>query len=252
MTLNIKNLLIICLVITIIGSGCTHYYYVPSVQNVPLFREKNEYQISGIYAEGDESKCIEVQGAYAVSDKIGLKADFLSAKGGDEPSKDFGNGYYFDGAIGYYNSLSKYAVFEIYGGVGGSKQHHQYSQTTGTSDLKYIKSFIQPSFGLTFDFLDIAVSTQLSRLSYTDIQNNINGNAELSNSLYNLMDKGHFFLEPAFTLRGGWKAVKLQFQISYSKYLNQPELFFGEEYHVSIGLRIAMPGGNKKNVSTVK
>jgi hypothetical protein len=29
--------------------SCSHYYYVPSVQNVPLFREKNEYRFSGTY-----------------------------------------------------------------------------------------------------------------------------------------------------------------------------------------------------------
>jgi hypothetical protein len=67
----------------IILGGCSHIYYVPGAQNVPLFREKDEFHISGSYGEGIESRCINIQAAYSLTDKIGIMTDFLSAKGGN-------------------------------------------------------------------------------------------------------------------------------------------------------------------------
>jgi hypothetical protein len=44
------------------------------------------------------------------------------------------------------------------------------------------------------------------------------------------------FLEPGITVRAGWKSVKVQVQAVYSRYLNNPRLYIGEEYHFSLGL----------------
>ena len=145
-----KKLLLPLLAISLFITGCTHYYYVPLTQNVPLFREKNEALITGSYGAGDESTSIEIQGAYAVSGNIGIIADFMSARGGDVSSnEDWGKGTYFDAAIGYFKPVNKYGVFEIYGGLGTSSQHHNYVQYSssggitsgGTSYLTFIKPF---------------------------------------------------------------------------------------------------------------
>ncbi|MCX6253680.1 MAG: hypothetical protein NTV31_04295, partial [Bacteroidia bacterium] len=129
---------------------------------MPLFREKNEYRLSGTYGEGDESICAEVQAAYSITDKIGVMTDFMSARGGNVSGKNYGKGNYLDGAIGYYKPTGKTGVFEIYGGLGGSNQYHEYTsayynQYNGTSDLSFIKLYIQPSFGFTFNVFDIAL-----------------------------------------------------------------------------------------------
>jgi hypothetical protein len=218
---------------------------VPNVQNVPLFKEKNEYRFSGTYGEGDESTCVEVQAAYSVTDKIGVMTDFMSARGGTVSSKNYGKGNYLDGAIGYYKPIGRFGVFEIYGGLGGSNQQHEYTsayynQYNGTSDLSFIKLYIQPSFGLTFNVFDIALSTRICRLSFNNIYNNIYGNTNLYNELNTIANKNHLFLEPAITLRGGWKNVKVQFQAAYTSYLNNPKLYFFEEYHFSIGLDVTI------------
>lgn len=189
-----KNLTTTCFFLSVLLSSCSHYYYVPNVQNVPLFREKNEYRISGSYGFGDESSCAEVQAAYSVSDKIGIMTDFMSAKGGTVSDNNWGKGYYFDGAIGYYKPLGRSGVFEIYGGAGGGNQHHQYvvsnysngtvtNSSGGTSDLAFMKIFVQPSLGLTYKIFDIAVSTRISRLSFINIDNRIYGNPDLYNNL---------------------------------------------------------------------
>jgi hypothetical protein len=221
-----------------------------------LFREKNEYRFSGSLAEGEESSSKEIQAAYSVTDHIGFMANFMSAKGGIiSDNEDWGKGNYLDGAIGYFRPIKKSGVFEIYGGIGGSNQRHNYtklsyingtasSSSTGFSDLSFTKIFVQPSFGFTFNAVDIAASTRICVLTFRRVLNQINGNVDESNTLNNISDGSHFFLEPAITIRGGWKYVKLQLQASTASYFNNPDLHF-ESYHLSIGLSIAIAGRYK-------
>lgn len=216
-----------------------------------MFREKNEYRFSGTLSGGEESSCKELQAAYSVTDHIGLMANFMSAKGGNiSDNADWGKGNYVDGAIGYFKPIKKYGVFEIYGGIGGSNQRHQYMTTSyingtssstsgGFSDLSFTKIFVQPSFGFTFNAVDIAASTRICVLTFKSVVNQIYGNTDESNTLNNISDGSHLFLEPAITIRGRWKYVKLQLQASTASYLNNPDLHF-EAYHLSIGLHIAI------------
>jgi hypothetical protein len=246
-----KNQLILLLFFPVLFSSCTHYYYVPNIQNVPLFRGKNKYRLSGSLAGGEESSCKELQAAYSVTDHIGIMANFMSAKGGNiSDNEDSGKGNYFDAAIGYFKPIKKSGVFEIYGGIGGSNQRHQYmknsyingtisSTSGGFSDLSFTKIFAQPSFGFTFNAVDIAASARICVLTFKSVVNQINGNIDESNTLNNISDGSHFFLEPAITIRGGWKYVKLQLQASTASYFNNPDLHF-ETYHLSIGLHIAI------------
>jgi hypothetical protein len=240
---NIKRKICSLILISagLLMGSCSHYYYVPGAQNVPLFREKNEFHISGSYGEGLESTCINIQAAYSLTDKIGITTDFMSAKGGNPSNHNYGKGNYFDGAVGYFKPLNKFGVFEIYGGLGRGEQHHEYSsfynnQSMGYADLSFVKLYIQPSFGFTSDFFDIALSTRISRITFNNIENNLSGNTDSYNNLFALPDKSHLFLEPGITFRTGWKSVKVQVQAVYSRYLNNPRLYIGEEYHISLGL----------------
>ena len=247
------------LFLSVLLCSCSHYYYVPSTQNVPLFRERNEYRLSGMRAGGEESVCTEVQAAYSVTDHIGIMANYMSARGGDiSDNTNWAKGNYIDGAIGYYKPINKYGVFEIYGGFGGSNQHHHYmnpfytstapyNSDGGVSDLSFTKIFVQPSFGFTFKAFDIAASTRICILSFHDINNQISGNIDEYNRLNNLSNDVHLFLEPAITIRGGWKYVKLQFQASTASYFNNPDSHF-ENYHIAIGLYIAFSKSYRKDV----
>lgn len=231
--------------------NCSHYYYVPNTQHVPLFKDKNEYRFSAAYAEGDESSCGEFQAAYSVTGNMGIMANFMTAKGGEKTNADYAHGNYFEGAAGYFKPVSKYGVFEIYGGIGKGSENHTYydsyyKQPEGDASLSLVKIFIQPAFGVTFNALDVALSTRISSLSFSNIHNNIYGNSVESNRLHDLDQKMHLFFEPALTLRGGWKYVKVQLQASYSGYMNTPRLDFGEEYHLSAGAYIIIKESYKK------
>lgn len=241
------------IILAILLSSCTHYYYVSNVQNIPLFREKDEYRISGAIGGGDESSCIEVQSAYSPVDQMGVMVNFIYATGGDESNNDdFAKGSYLEGAVGYYKPLGYGGVFEVYGGLGGGNQHHQYtsyvydddSQKAGYADLSLIRLFVQPSFGLSYHIFDAALSTRICSLDFINVENHA------SNEYYafsDLSSKNHFLLEPAITLRAGWKKVKLQFQASHVIYLNNPRMYFYEENHISIGVYVSLAGKSKKD-----
>jgi hypothetical protein len=231
--------------------SCSHYYYVPSVQNVPLFKEKNEFRLSGTHSGGEESVCTEIQAAYSITANIGIMTNYMSARGGNiSDNENWAKGNYLEGAIGYFKPLDQNGVFEIYGGIGECNQHHHYmtpfyengtfsKSPGGTSDLSFTKFFVQPSYGLTFKGVDIAVSTRICVLSFNSVVNQISINTGEYNTLNNISDESHFFLEPAITFRGGWKYVKIQFQAATASYFNKPDLHF-ENYHFGIGLYIAI------------
>jgi hypothetical protein len=250
--------------LAVIFCSCSHYYYVPNVQNVPLFREKNEYRLSGTYGLGTETSCLEVQGAYSVTGNFGVMTNFMSAKGIDNHEESWAKGTYFDVAIGYYKPLLKSGVFEIYGGVGGSKQHHQYRSeifdpgnplynnlNAGTSDVSFIKIFVQPSIGMTFNGFDFAFSTRFNRLTFNKTDNQID---KLSNKYEfdklntTAQTKNFLFFEPALTIRGGWKYIKVQLQGATASYLNNDHYHF-DQYHISIGLIVTFEKRDFKVVS---
>jgi hypothetical protein len=227
--------------LAVLLSSCTHYYYVANVQNVPLFKEINEFRISGSVGSGDESTSIEVQTAYSVTDKIGVMANYMSAKGGNISSNNYGSGNYFEGAVGYYKPFSRFGVFETYAGLGFSNQHHEYgnfyyNQSIGNSDLSSAKFYIQPSLGFTSKFFDIAVSTRISALTFNVKSNNVRDDNDLFNELNSLSTQIHGYIEPAVTIRAGWQYLKVQFQAEYSRNLIPDDMSVGEHGHISIGL----------------
>ena len=229
----------IIILISVLVTGCTQYYYVPNIQNVPLFREKNEYRATVAIGAGDESSCTEIQTAYSVTDNIGVMANFMTAKGANSSNNNNANGNFLEAAVGYYKPVEKAGVFEVYGGIGGGNQHHQYADS-GTSALSSLRLFVQPSYGFTFNPVDIAFSTRLSALSFVSTENHVYGNPALYEDVNALSHQTHLLLEPALTIRAGWKNVKLQLQFLYVGYLNSKGLNIGEETHLSLGLNVAI------------
>lgn len=214
-------------------TGCSHYYYVPVAQNVPLFKEKKEFRTSVILSKqyddftDDEISMTDIQAAYAVTDHFAVLSNYMSARG-DNPkfTNEIGKGSYFDMMAGYYRALGRHSVFELYGGVGGSNQQHKYG-VFGSSDLKFNKLIIQPSIGFTFSGFDIAFTSGFSRLHFSTVTNNIDPSdveyfkvADISNR------RNSMLFEPSMTIRLGWKYVKFQFQLIYSQNINNPQLQF--------------------------
>lgn len=226
------------LMIAAIPLSSCHYYYKPNVSNVPLFLEKDEYRVAASVSGGEYIKTLEVQGAYSITNHLAVMSNFMYGYGGDKKKYNYGRGRYLDAAIGYYKPFGRSKVFELYGGLGGCSQFHQYS-ISASSNLFFIKPFIQPSIGFTSKAFDIALSSRISRLSFHGIQDQSQG-LDYGNVREISLNRTSFLMEPALTLRGGWKYTKLQLQLTGLINLKGLHLPF-ENHNASIGLYFALP-----------
>ncbi len=237
----------VTLFLSVLLSGCIHTYYVSNVQNVPLFLEQNELRLSGSLGLGSRSISTGLQAAFSPTSNIGVMANFMSAKGVEESDNSWGKGNYIDGAIGYYKPFSKSGVFEIYGGFGGSSQRHKYRNERidshpdindgGTASLSFIKLFIQPDIGFTFNHFDFVFSTRFNRISFNKVNYQID--KTLSDEYQTLnsikLQKNYLLVEPALTIRGGWENLKVQVQASKISRPNFNVSYF-DGFNISVGL----------------
>jgi hypothetical protein len=242
-----KNLITVFWTIPFLLTGCSfpHYYYTPNIQSVPLFEEKNEF--SGLVAGSfGTNACLELQGGFAFPGHVALLTNFMT--GGIDRSSSTYTDYmkinYFEGALGYYNSYENNLVFEIYGGYGGGSQNHAFSHTVydnwliptvtsdGMADINYSKIFIQPDFGFRIKNFSAAFSCRVSRLYYTDLT--FDSQYRIEELHLFEQNKDQWFLEPAFTMRGGVESVKFMIQFGFAANVTNPDMKY-EKFRFCLG-----------------
>ncbi len=261
-----KTKTILCILsLAFFASGCNRYYYIPPVQQVPLLKDKNDNSITAYMGGNEDVNCAGLQGAYALSNSIGISGGYTSFWGGDlnSPSKNNGSGNHFDLALGYYQRIfDNYGVFEVFAGAEHLDQKHQYydhnSGYDGKSHISSFKLYVQPAIGITHKHFEVAFSTRLGFLNFYRVDpideermdvNTISNLSYLANEY-----SRPFMVEPAITIRGGWENVKIQIQYVISSPIvnyvqNDPmggPYYFGDT-NVSIGLFINLHQKNKAN-----
>lgn len=218
-----KNLCLLLVALSL--ASCSNYYYAPNAHNVPLFKEKNEARLDIKGSTGDDFGAFEAQGAYSVAENLGVTANFISASGGSPSNTRRGRGVLGEVGIGYYNEVVPNLVFETYGGIGLGKITNHYSSGPNGAASVYnvIRPYVQPSIGYASDIFDAAFSTRVCLLSYASGRFE-NVNSFMPDDAYQVMyidaNRNCLMVEPAITLRVGWKYVKFQVQATYSANLS--------------------------------
>jgi len=136
-------------------AGCSSLYFPPPPQ-VPLLTQKGEWS-AGIHTNFSENTA--VQGAYAISDHLGVmgSASFLHANKkqsffGSKNNRQTEDHDFVEGGLGYYTRLRKdHRVLEIYGGLGvGSTKYTEYTRETNiptqTREGTLNKYFVQVNY----------------------------------------------------------------------------------------------------------
>jgi hypothetical protein len=220
-------LLLLCITLF---SSCYHVYYIPAVQQVPGFREKNEIKVSGHISSEDMSTSYHAQAAWAVTDKLAVTGAFFKGIG-DYDKTEGGAGWYAEGGAGYYMPLRKIWSAELYSGAGYSSQWHDY----GSAPRKvydFAKLYIQPSLTAYVGPLDIVISGRLSAVDFLK--------THPDNGMYGAPDKkGYLFAEPALTLRlgGEWCKLQAQYQFAFCNRANDLEY---ADLQFSLGVQLAL------------
>lgn len=209
-------------VIIILNTACTHYYYAPNANNIPLFKEKNEGRIQAQYSGGNYFEGYDIQSAYAISRHAAVQLNIFHA-GENDGDYGSGNGTYLEFAGGYYKpSPNKHWIFETYAGAGTGSVNNVYKNTynyaTEKAKTSVTKLFIQPSFGFTSNHFDMAVSSKFSLVS-TGVKHSTltkENNDFDYEQVSSLKGKSYFFWEPGIMIRGGFKQIKVLAQVTYS------------------------------------
>ncbi len=232
----------------LIISGCTHNFYTPNIQNVPLFQQKKEFHLSLDGSVGNDFQGFEAQTAFSVADYLGFMVNgfYNNNEWRIEGMNEYLKGYLIEGGAGTFIPLNSNMVFEAYTGAGFGKSENGYFYDA-TSKLNFNRYFIQPSIGYTTDPVDLAISLRLSGLQYSNIH--FTGNLDQKYQEQIQYIDGHPFsilLEPALTFRRGWQHMKLQLQLGYSINVSNPDLP-QEHVSASIGLYITISNKFRKS-----
>lgn len=221
----------------LVFAGCASGLYAPNMQNVPLFQEKNEIRINAAYGITDADNAVELQLAYAPTANIGIQANAL-LHGYSFYLPKFNNFDVFFGEIGagYYRPFgnNKHWVFETYGLLGLGQAFPAFSYYK-EGYKQYGKFSLQPAIGFTAKGFDAALSARASYLLNDVAWKRIDENSDEYGKYYK---SNSFLIEPAITLRGGWKYVKLQTQLGASIGGEK-----GMDSHANIGICVLL---NKK------
>jgi hypothetical protein len=212
-------------------SSCYHIYYAPNTANTPLFTEKGQTRINGIYCGGGDSEFNggELQLAHSAGKNFGLMANFMAAgkkenlsenNGSTEVEK--GNGSYLELGAGYFKSFDKQKkwVGEIYGGAGSGTVKNEYGYND-LSKVNIFKLFFQPAVGYKTTYFEIAFAPKISHVNWRvkeSIFTSQQNESDKSNIEAIRNKKSFLAFEPALIIRAGGKDFKVHAGLSFSDF----------------------------------
>ena len=205
---------------SILVSSCSPVFYAPSTQNVPLLKEKGEVNIGGGYSNTDRGEGISLNFAVAVDSSWAVAGSFNSLGGGEKNATDSWRttGNYFEAAAGKFNSSPTGPwVYEAFLGLGYGAINNEINNDF--VDAKFLKPYLQPTFGLRTKHIDFVITPRLSVVNYISEDIRINEPVDERRVLDFFDEKGTTFVfEPGATLRLGIRNVKIQLQYVYSSF----------------------------------
>lgn len=196
-------------------SACNTTLYVSNAVNAPVLKEKGEVKVA--VTQND------LQAAVGAGNNFGIIANgyYQNYKASD--NYEHGGGYGELG-IGFFTNTEddNSLFFEMYGGAGYGTIHKQ-EMFRDQFDNSYMASFnaeagkifLQPDFAFSNKFVDVIFTPKFSFVKYTSFSHTNYPEQELRNDYLdndNLTGPVFMFAEPALTLRGGYKFIKLQAQ----------------------------------------
>lgn len=234
-------------------TSCQHIYYAPNTANAPLFHQKGETRVNGLYSTGGDSEYDggELQFAYAISDRIAVmanaftasKSEMISDYSGGNSHKETGKGYYFEFGGGYFKAMDMRQkwIAEVYGGVGFGSVTNVYSYKD-ESKTGITKFFVQPSIGYKSNYFEFAIVPKISFVNWKVKQEKISS-TENQDNLDELnaikSDPGFVAFEPAFLLRGGGKDLKIQLGLSLSGFKTS-NMFYSSDLAETVNLSLGV------------
>ncbi len=206
-----SGIVLLALLIT----GCAPMY-IPNKVNTPLLSHKGESQVGGFIG----SSGFDPQLSYAVTDHFGLMLNGSFQAGKDSTNNKHN---FLEIGGGYYRKLSERGRFEVFAGYGAGNVQASYDNGIfrAYSDANVQRFFIQPDVGLTTRVVDAALAMRFV----------------VVNARQNQFNLTRSFLEPAITIKLGYKYIKLVYQLGVSMPLNSNNLIEQQPVITSLGIQ---------------
>ncbi|MFT4834269.1 MAG: hypothetical protein ACI8WP_001029 [Flavobacteriaceae bacterium] len=200
-------LFVVSLAVIAFLSSCGSYYYYPTQQHILKFKKKGDVTINA----GMDSEWFESYGiGGSITDNIALITNlntFRSSSGGKYKVDD----YLLEPEIVLYKKLKK----NLYPAVNIGYGFGQIDRNDEDFKLSIQRQFIQPSFGYSNDYIDVALSSRFTRANYDLSIIDENSNVRRNNDLMDLGNGDFYFFEPAITIGAGYKFVKWRYQMIF-------------------------------------
>lgn len=207
-------------------SSCSRYYYKPNAINTPMFTDGMQGHlvaagsIGGELDDDDRTTFGDIQASFSPIKHLGIIGNFSTYNYSPVSSTATpARAHLLEGGIGGYIPVGQgkvKMVAELYGGFGGGKLRSDV-------DMDIQRYFIQPGIGMRSPWVDAAFNLKWSFVNYSNLNDNGRGTQYLIDQqlmdMYgrNRIDQGsHTFFEPGFTVRGGYKFIKVQIQLAMS------------------------------------
>ncbi len=210
--------------------------YIPSMHNVPSLKQKNDVQLSASLSN--------FQGAYAVTDNVGLILDAQISGFGKSSGTDVTytkRRQFIEGGAGYFKQMDDNNIFQCFGGAGYGivSFDNVYSSYTEHYKASATKIFIQPSFGYSDKNFDVAFAVKAMSMKFFGVDTtNYSVYSLKSDDLYNIDKHPYIFLEPSLTARAGSENAKVFLQLLYSNKMNaEPIRYYSLNFYLGISFR---------------
>jgi hypothetical protein len=246
---KIKLYLILSLAIFI--KACSPVYYVPNTANIPLFKEKNEIQVSGYIGATEHTDNLGVNAAYSISNNIGIMVNAHYYDGGDDASaqyqydpsiinRDYNPKRFaqmIEAGVGFFKPISRDSsiIFETYVGAGYYDANVALNSAQSIS-YSINRLFIQPSLGYRHKYVEIAFGVRIAQISFNRvIPSTVFLETTEPMERFNSLDN-KTLVEPSISVRAGSETVKLQLQFIGATVINSSEVSPIDGGLISLGI----------------
>jgi hypothetical protein len=251
------------------------FAYSPTAHNVPVLAEKNDSKLAVNYSTNADSRStnnqytrnrsngIDVQGAYAITNHVGVQASYFTRTERTVSNQD--NDNYFDSSVIRYNrNLFEFGAgyftpiddkgkvfFQVFGGLGFGKfkftdngKDQSQSIYSRHHDANIMKYYIEPS--ITFKPKPVIAASLSARFSIVNFKNintdyTIDEKKELK--LDSLNRYASVFFEPSFVNSYGFNklpGLRIEYQLGLSM-LASRQIMDYRRFNFSIGLMFDIP-----------
>ena len=253
-----KHQTLLCSLLVLVGTGCTRYYYRPNAVNAPLFTGGGQAHVAGsVDFSGDNktdngntqhwnSTFVNLQAAVSPINHLAFMVNYSTYRYTTDRA-DTGSGnvnasaHLLEGAIGgYYAKGRKFKfVADCFVGYGAGP-------IWSDVNMNVDRFFVQPGVGVRSPAFDAAFNLRISTVNYSHFNANGHGVDYLQD--HSLIDgngtridgRTYTFAEPSFTVRGGYKFLKIQMQAVLSQDVNNNTPWHYNAFMYTVGLYFSL------------